>query len=76
MAGPKHPDLIGAHMDVARAAALLDMTPRWVKDKIKAGDLQGYRLGQKVIVSVESLRLYLDNNSMGQQRNGSGPVTA
>lgn len=55
---------IGAHYEVGRLAALLDMSPRWVKERIKAGEMDGYRLGHKIVVPHDSLTKFLANRSM------------
>jgi hypothetical protein len=56
--------ILGAHYEVGRVAMLLDMSPRYVKDRIKAGDLEGYRLGNRIVVSANSLQAFLDNRKM------------
>ena len=57
--------IIPAHYEVGRVAMLLDMSPRYVKDRIKAGDMVGYRLGSRIVVTAESIRAFLDNRRMG-----------
>lgn len=55
---------VGAHLEVNRVAALLDMSPRWVKEQVKAGELLGYRLGNRTVVAVESLLRFMDRRRM------------
>jgi hypothetical protein len=66
MAPPKVKNIstIGAHYDAGRVAALLDMSVRWVKARIQQGELEGYRLGHKVVVSEASLRAFLERHQM------------
>lgn len=51
---------IGPHYKVSRVAWLLDKSPRWVKNKIKDGVLDGYRCDGDILVSVKSINAYLD----------------
>ena len=53
--------VIRAHYDVQRVAILLDMSTKWVKERVHAGDLEGYRLGGKVVITAASISTYLDN---------------
>lgn len=57
--------VLAAYYEVGRAAALLDMSPRYVKDRIRGGDLEGYRLGNRIVVTAESLQVFLANRLMG-----------
>lgn len=52
--------LISVHYEVNKVAALLDMSPRWVKERVKAGQLKGRRLGNRIVIDGESLNDYLD----------------
>lgn len=61
MNGTKTMKVVSAHLEVNRVAALLDMSPRFVKEKIKAGELVGFRLGSRIVISVESLNSFLEN---------------
>jgi len=56
--------LLGAHYEVGKLAALIDMSPRFIKERIKAGELEGYRLGNRIVVSAESVKRYLENRRM------------
>lgn len=56
--------IIGAHYEVGRVAMLLDMSPRYVKERIKAGEMIGYRLGNRIVVEAESIRAFLQNREM------------
>lgn len=55
---------IRAHMKVKKVAALLDKCERWVKEEIKDGKLEGFRLGNEIVVSVESLNNYIESRRM------------
>ena len=57
--------IVAAHMEIGRAAALLDMSPRYVKERLKAGEMTGYRLGNRIVVECESIRAFLENRKMG-----------
>jgi hypothetical protein len=57
-------NFLPAHYEVNRVAMLLDMSPRFVKERIKAGEMEGYRLGNRVVVTASSIRSYLDNRRM------------
>ncbi len=47
---------IEPHIDLGVAAFLLGgMSKRWVRDKIKNGELEGYLLGNKLVVTVASV---------------------
>jgi AraC-like DNA-binding protein len=60
----KEKRLLTAHYEVGRVAMLLDMSPRYVKERIKAGELVGYRLGNRVVVEADSIRSFLQNRRM------------
>ena len=49
-----------AHYEVNRVAALLDMSPRWVKQRVKDGELKGRRLGNRIVIEAGSLNDFLD----------------
>lgn len=51
---------LGVHYTVGRAAYLLDKGPRWIKEKIKDGVLDGYRLDGEIVVTLASINAYLD----------------
>ncbi len=57
---------IGLHYEVGRLAAMLDMSVRYLKDQIKAGEIEAYRLGNKIVVPDKSLREFLRNHSIGK----------
>ena len=59
---PKTP--IGPHFQIGKVAEMLDMSTRYVRDRIRAGDLEGYRLGSRVVVPAEALKQFLDNRRM------------
>lgn len=57
--------ILGAHYEVGRVAALLDMSPRWVKEKVKAGEIKGFRLGNRIVVDAKSLNEFLERRKLG-----------
>lgn len=42
-------------IEVNKLAKTIDMSPRWIKDKVKAGELLGYRLGNRIVVDLQSV---------------------
>ena len=61
---PDRKRIVGDPLDVNRVAALLDMSVRWVKEQVKAGNQVGYRLGTTIKVEGDSLRQFLAARSM------------
>ncbi|MHC1768180.1 MAG: helix-turn-helix domain-containing protein [Verrucomicrobiia bacterium] len=57
--------IIPMHYEIGRVALLLDMSTKFVKDRIKAGDLRAFRLGNRIVVEVASIRTFLDNRALG-----------
>jgi hypothetical protein len=57
--------IVAAHMEIGRCAALLDMSPRYVKGRLKAGEMTGFRLGNRIVVECESILTFLENRRMG-----------
>lgn len=55
---------IPAHLKVTKVAVLLDKSVRWVSDRIKDGTLKGRRLGNEVVIEVESLNAYLKKTEL------------
>ena len=60
----KETPILKAHYEVGRVATLLDMSPRYVKDRIKDGHLTGFRLGSRIVVTADSIQVFLDNRRM------------
>jgi hypothetical protein len=54
------PELI----DIGKAAIKVDMSKRWITERIKDGTLVGYKLGNRVAVTVESLGALIRNSRM------------
>ncbi|HRY51824.1 MAG TPA: helix-turn-helix domain-containing protein [Candidatus Paceibacterota bacterium] len=54
------PGKLKTHYTVAAVAEQLGMCERWVKDRVKEGLLDGYRLGHKIVVSEESVLKLLE----------------
>jgi excisionase family DNA binding protein len=55
-----------AKIGLQRAAALLDCTPRFLRDKVRAGEISGTKLGTKVVLDVASLNEFIRNSSIGK----------
>lgn len=55
---------LGAFYSVRKVAEQLDMSVRWVKERIKAGELVGFRFGCKTVVAADSLESYLENRRL------------
>ena len=55
-----------AHYQVGRLAVLLDMSVRWVKDRVKDGSLVGYRLGKNIVVDAGSVEQFLAARRIGE----------
>ena len=51
---------IEPHVDLGVAAFLMGMSKRWVRDKVKNGDLEGYMFGNKMVVTVASVNVLRD----------------
>ena len=60
--------LIEAHLEVNRAAALLDCSARLLKDAVKAGELPGVRIGNRLSLPVAALNGWLDARRVGRKR--------
>lgn len=57
------------HLEVGVCAALLGgMSRRFIRDRIKAGDLEGYLLGNKMVVSASSVNRYLDRTRISEKQ--------
>jgi hypothetical protein len=56
---------IPQHYEVGTAANLLGMSVRFIKTRCKAGEMEGYRLGNRIVVTAASIRSYLDNRLLG-----------
>lgn len=53
------------HVPLRVAAALLGHQPRWIKDRIAAGELEGFRHAKNdITVSMESIQRYEDLHAM------------
>lgn len=53
---------VEAHLELGVVCYLLGgMSRRWVRDRIKSGELEGFTFGNKVVVSASSINKYLDN---------------
>lgn len=49
----------GEFLKARTAAKRLDMSVRWVKERVKEQQLDGYRVGQEVLVSVASINRFM-----------------
>jgi excisionase family DNA binding protein len=54
-----------SHIEANRLAVLLDVSVRWVKDKVKSGELVGYRLGKRICVDSASVDKFLEARRLG-----------
>ncbi len=53
-------------LPVPEVARLLGVSPRYVRDRVKAGELEGYALAaRRFSVSVASLRRFLEQRRLG-----------
>lgn len=56
---------LGGHTAVTRVAALLDVSPRFVKERINSGELKGYRLGGNlIVVDNASLQQFMESREI------------
>lgn len=52
---------VEVHLDIGVAAVLLGgMSKAWVRDRIKAGEFEGFLLGNKQVVTAASVNKYLE----------------
>jgi hypothetical protein len=51
---------LGVHYKVSRVAWLMDKEPRFIKGLIKDGLLEGFRIGNEIVVSLSSINAYLE----------------
>lgn len=51
---------MGQYVKAQTLARQLDMSPRYVKDRVKRGELVGYRVGNEILVSIDSVHSYLE----------------
>lgn len=57
---------VAVHLELGVACALLGgMSRRWCRDRIAAGELVGFLLGNKIVVTAESVNEYLDKHRLG-----------
>ena len=54
----------GSYMEAGRVADLIDMSVRYVKERIKDGSLKGYRMGNRIVVSTDSLQAFIANREI------------
>lgn len=60
---------VAMHLEAGVAAALLGgMSRRFIKDLIKKGELEGFALGNRVIVTAESVNRYLEARRMPETK--------
>jgi hypothetical protein len=54
------------HLDIGVAALLMGgMSKRWMKTQIVAGELEGFRVGNKLVVTAASVNDYLERRRIG-----------
>ena len=59
--------MIEAHVEVNRAAALLDCSARLLKEAVKAGELAGVRVGNRLSLPVAQLNQWIDARRVGRR---------
>lgn len=59
---------VQAHYDVTRTAALLDVSPRWVKQQIAKGNLVASRIGKKIVVQADSIKDLLNRTTISPKQ--------
>jgi hypothetical protein len=63
------------HLDVAAVAERCGgMSMRWVRNRIKAGDFEGFMLGNRIVVSSTSVNRYLERCRMPAQLKEEQPA--
>jgi hypothetical protein len=56
---------VEVHLEIGVAAALLGgMSRRWVKRKIADGELEGFDMGNRIIVTAASVNRFLERRRM------------
>ena len=60
--------MIEAHVEVNRAAALLDCSARMLKDAVKSGELAGVRVGNRLSLPVSQLNQWIDARRVGRRQ--------
>ncbi len=55
---------IGRHSQAQTIAKRLGMSTRWVKDRVKAGELVGYRFGTRIVVNEGSIVRFLEQRQI------------
>lgn len=60
--------MIEAHLEVNRAAALLDCSARLLKDAVRAGELAGVRVGNRLSLPVSQLNQWIDARRVGRRQ--------
>jgi len=59
--------MIEAHVEVNRAAALLDCSARLLKDAVRAGELSAVRVGNRLSLPVSQLNQWIDARRVGRR---------
>ena len=57
---------VRAFYKLQRVAKLLDMSPQWVRERIRGGDLKAFKFGKDIVVEAESLDDFLFNRQISQ----------
>ena len=60
--------IIEAHVEVNRAAALLDCSARLLKEAVKTGELAGVRVGNRLSLPVAQLNQWIDARRVGRRQ--------
>ncbi len=59
--------MIEAHVEVNRAAALLDCSARLLKNAVRSGELAGVRVGNRLSLPVAQLNQWIDARRVGRR---------
>jgi len=58
--------VVELHLDLNLAATLMGgMTKRWMRDRIHAGEIDGFLVGNKYVVTAASVNTYLEKCRVG-----------
>ena len=55
---------LAPHLKVRRVAAMIDKSDRFVKEEVKAGNLEGIRIGNEIVIPLASINKYLADRVM------------
>jgi|GraSoiStandDraft_41_1057321.scaffolds.fasta_scaffold280490_2 hypothetical protein len=68
---------VDLHLDIGLAAVLMGgMSKRWMRDRINAGELEGFLVGKKYVVTAASVNEFLDKRRVGPGSPDAASVSA